>query len=117
MGTPVTRDKKGRVEGTPVLKRSPRFSPQGKPARVTLDIQTYIDLLVQANVTDPTLWPPAMKEGASALARVRQIEAECIAQHGEFDWEKLPESVRDEYDGLCAFLDNLRDAGERIPLK
>lgn len=109
MGAQATRNK--------TRKRSPRFSPQGKPARVTLDISTYIDLLVQANVTDPALWPPAMKEGASALARIREIEAECRAQYGEFDWEKLPESVQDEYDNLCAFLDSLQDTGKRIPLK
>jgi hypothetical protein len=109
MGAQATRNK--------ALKGSLRFSPHGNPTTVTLDISTYIDLLVKANVTDPALWPPAMKGGASALARIREIEAECIARHGEFDWEKLPESVQDEYDSLCAFLDNLRDTGERIPLQ
>lgn len=109
MGVQASRDKKDKAEATSALKLSPRFSPQGKPVKVILDIPTYIDLLVQANVTDPSLWPPAMKEGASALARIRQIEAECIAQHGEFDWEKLPESVQDEYDSLCTFLDSLRE--------
>ena len=77
---------------------------------------TYITLLVQANVTDPAPWPLGMEKGATALKRVREIEANCIARHGEFDWEKLPETTQDEYDSLCALLDQLQDTGERIPL-
>lgn len=55
-----------------------------------------------------------MKNGAKMLTRVRQIEEECIAQHGEFDWEKLPPDIQDEYDILCVKLDELCDTGERI---
>jgi hypothetical protein len=86
-----------------------------KPTAVTLDTVAYITLLVKANITDPALWPPGMQEGAAALARVREIERECITQHGEFDWEQLPEAVQDEYDSRCALLDRLQDTGERIP--
>jgi len=90
---------------------------EGKPTNVTLDIPTYINLLVRTNTTDSAFWPPQMQDGAKALARVRQIEADCIAEHGEFDWEKLLEDVQDEYDSLCARLDELQDTGERTPLR
>lgn len=42
------------------------------------------------------------------------MESDCITHHGEFDWEKLPESEQDEYDGLCLLLDELQDTGARI---
>ena len=101
------------------LRQPPQFSTtdDGKPTEVTLSTVGYITLLIRANVIDLALWPPWMKEGAAALARIRQIEADCIAQHGEFDWEKLSEAVQDEYDGLCALLDRLQDTGERIPFE
>ncbi len=97
--------------------REPMFGvdAEGKPV-VILDRVSYIALLVRGNVTDPSLWPPGTEEGAKALNRIRQIEAECIAQHGEFDWEKLPEGLKDEYDALCALLDQLTDTGERVSL-
>jgi hypothetical protein len=85
---------------------------EGKPTNVTLDIPTYINLLVRTNMTDPAFWPPQMRDGAKALARVRQIEADCIAEHGEFDWEKLAEDVQDEYDSLCCELNEMQDTGE-----
>ncbi|MBM4041567.1 MAG: hypothetical protein FJ290_23960 [Planctomycetes bacterium] len=96
----------------------PQFTTDGdgKATAVRLDAVGYMALLVRANVTDPALWPPGMERGAEALARVRQIEADCIAQHGEFDWEKLPDNVQDEYDGFSALLDSIQDTGERIPL-
>jgi len=101
------------------LPKRPQFEidPAGKPTSVRLETAAYIQLLVGANITDPDLWPPGMEEGAKALARIRQIEAECIAQHGEFDWEKLPPDVQDEYDALCALLDRLQDEGESVVLR
>ena len=87
------------------------------PTAVTLDPVAYVTLLVRANITDPTLWPPGMEEGATALARVREIERDCIAQHGEFDWEELPVSMQDEYDSRCSLLDRLQDTGEGIALR
>jgi len=97
----------------------PQFSTdaESKPKAVILSTVAYITLLVRANMTTPSLWPPGMEEGAIALRRVREIEAECIAKRGEFDWEKLPEAVRDEYDSLCALLDRLQDTGERTGLR
>jgi hypothetical protein len=83
--------------------------PNGKPTAVTLGVKSYVTLLVQANVTNPELWPPGFKEGATALARVREIESGCIAQHGEFDWEKLAPDIQDEYDTLCVLLDTLQE--------
>ena len=104
---------------SPALRPPAQFATDagGKSTAVTLDTTAYIALLVRANVTDPTFWPPGTQEGAAALARIRQIEADCTAQHGEFDWEKLPEAVQDEYDDLYALLDRLQDTGERIPFE
>ncbi len=89
----------------------PRFAKdsEGKSSTVTLDLRSYLILLVKANVTDPQLWPPGLQDGAGALARVRQIEADCKSEHGEFDWEKLSPVVQDEYDSLCCALDSLRE--------
>jgi len=100
------------------LKRRPRFETdaEGKSKAVRLNTPDYIALLVQANQTDPALWPPGAKQGATALARIRKIEVDCIATHGEFDWEKLSEPVQDEYDSLCVLLDRLQDTGERVSL-
>jgi hypothetical protein len=104
---------------SPELKKPPRFATDadGKPTAVTLDAVAYITLLIRANVTDPGLWPPGIEDGAAALERIRQIETDCIAQHGEFDWERLPEAVQDEYDRLCLLLDELQDTGEWMAWK
>jgi hypothetical protein len=92
-------------------KESLQFTldPNGKPTGVTLGVKAYVTLLVQANVTNPELWPPESKDGAAALARVREIESGCIPQHGEFDCEKLTPAVQDEYDTLCILLDTLQE--------
>ena len=73
------------------LKEPPRFETdaEGRSKAVTLDTPAYISLLVQASLTDPSLWPPGAKQGATALARIRKIESDCIAKYGEFDWERL----------------------------
>lgn len=87
---------------------------EGKPTVVALETAAYVKLLVHANVVNPALWPPGMQEGAKALAQVREIERECVAQYGEFDWEKLPEVIQDEYDSLCLLLDELQDMGKWV---
>jgi hypothetical protein len=89
----------------------------GEPTAVTLEPAAYVALLIQANVTDPELWPPGMRQGAAALARVRAIERRCTAKHGEFDWEKLSTRLQDEYDSLCALLDRFQDNGARVPFR
>ena len=98
------------------LGEKPRFGadPEGGTVTATLRVKTYITLLVRANITEPGFWPPGMEQGAEALARVRQIESDCIAKVGEFDWEKLPPDVQDEYDLLCISLDRLGEDGDPV---
>ncbi len=91
----------------------PRFQG-GDKSTVTLAPAAYVTLLVRANETDPAMWPPGMRQGAKALARIRDIERRCIARHGEFDWEKLSARLQDEYDGLCLLLDQMQDTGEWV---
>ncbi len=100
------------------MSNRPQFETDsaGKPTAVRLETAVYIQLLVQANITDPALWPPGMENGAKALARIREIEQDCIRRYGEFDWEMLPPELQDEYDALCALLDTLQDTGERFNL-
>ena len=50
-------------------------------------------------------------------SRIRQIESDCIAKYGEFDWERLSEEAQDEYDSLCILLDELQDTEEPITLE
>lgn len=76
-----------------------------------MDMAAYVTLLIKANAIDLALWPSGMEKGAEALARIRQIESDCTANHGEFDWEKLPEETQDEYDRLCLLLDELQETG------
>ncbi len=85
---------------------------QGKATTAIVEVKAYIKLLVRANVIDAALWPPGYQEGATALRRVRQIEAECAAQQGRFDWEKLPPVLQDEYDLLAVQLDRLQAGNE-----
>ncbi len=100
------------------LAVAPHFTTdrKGRATGVRLDTPAYVSLLVNASVTDPALWPPQMREGARALARIRRIEAHCVRRHGEFDWERLSPKLQDEYDTLCLLLDRLQDTGESIPL-
>jgi hypothetical protein len=48
------------------------------------------------------------ERAAELLLRIRHIEADCRAQHGEWDWEKLSPAEQDEYDAACIDLDELR---------
>ena len=88
----------------------PRFDldSQGKATAAMLEVRSYIALLVRANVTDSELWPPGFRQGAAALDRVRKIEADSAAEMGQFDWEKLPPDLQDEYDLLTVQLDRLQ---------
>jgi hypothetical protein len=90
---------------------------KGNYSTVTLDTSAYIKLLVKANITDRAFWPSEMEEGADALLRIRQIESDCIAKYGEFDWERLSLEIQDEYDSLCILLDELLDTEEPITLE
>jgi hypothetical protein len=50
-------------------------------------------------------------------SRIRQIESDCIAKYGEFDWERLSLELQDEYDSLCILLDELQDTEELMQMK
>lgn len=76
---------------------------------VEIELCELVELLIAGNVTDPERWPPEARDGAGLLARIRAIEAECIAAQGEFDWDTLDEDTQDEYDGLCVGLDKIRE--------
>ena len=78
---------------------------EAKLTKVTLTPETYIKLLIEANVTIASFWPPGLEEGAIKLARLRHIESEYRPKEVGFDWESLPAEIQDEYDGLCVSLD------------
>jgi hypothetical protein len=95
--------------------RTPRELPNGDgEAELAVSRETYVDLLVLANVTDPRAWPEGMQECAALLKRIRAIEEVCRVAHGEWDWELLEEDTQDEYDDLCSSLNKLRYAGEKV---
>jgi hypothetical protein len=75
----------------------------------------FVGLLVKANVTDPARWPEGLKEGAALLARIREIEAACKKEHGQWDWELISEELQDEYDDTVALLSQLRRALDPEP--
>ena len=102
-----------------VVEQIPQFKVDvtGKPTSVMMEAADYIKLLIRADITDHSLWPPGMEYAADTLERIRQIESDCIKQHGEFDWEKLPEDLQDEYDILCLTLDSLYDTDDYIKLE
>lgn len=86
---------------------------EGKATKVTLTPETYIKLLVKANVTNPSFWPPGLEEGAENLARLRQIESDYRSKEGGFDWESLPAEIQDEYDVLCVSMDSYHGPMEK----
>lgn len=99
------------------LRRPAQGSQPGRPrcytfavSTVEIEVSELVELLVAANVTDPAQWPAVAREGAVMLARIREIERQCIAAQGEFDWEMLDENTQDEYDGLAIRLGKLRDS-------
>ncbi|MEZ5337740.1 MAG: hypothetical protein R3F46_05700 [bacterium] len=95
--------------------RTPRSLPNGNgQEELAVSREDYIDLLVAASVTDPQAWPDGMQQCAALLARIREIEAGCISQHGTWDWEKLDEDSQDEYDELSLTLDRLRNPGKPV---
>lgn len=87
---------------------------QSKQVTAILAMVDYLDLLIRASETDPSYWPEGKKHGATLLQRLREIEGDCIRQHGVFDWEKLPPALQEEYDALRLQLDELRDDGTRV---
>src|SRR4051812_32357316 len=96
-----------------------RFPKEADQTLVLLTQEDYLDLLVRSSVTDPESWPPGKEAGAQLLARIRQIEQDCVKEHGKWDWELLSEDLQDEYDCACIDLNELRcpDTGQRYTLK
>ena len=95
--------------------KPPRNLPNGEgEPELAVSRESYVELLVAANVTDPQAWPEGMQDCAAMLVRIRAIEAACRTAHGEWDWEPLDEDTQDEYDGLCASLNILRYASEKV---
>ncbi|PKB64712.1 MAG: hypothetical protein BZY80_02040 [SAR202 cluster bacterium Io17-Chloro-G2] len=84
----------------------------GKATKVTLTPETYVKLLVEANVTNPLFWPPGLEEGAAKLARLRQIESDNQSKNGGFDWESLPGEIQGEYDALSVSLDSYQEPND-----
>jgi len=101
------------------LKETPHpvsFPREADQPLVLLTQEDYLDLLVGNNVTDPGSWPPGKQDGARLLARIRQIEQECVAEHGRWDWELLSEALQDEYDGACIDLNKVREPEGAAPI-
>jgi hypothetical protein len=92
----------------------PQFNAvtNGKATSVTLAAWDYCQLLICANVTDPTLWPPGYEDAARAFATVRRLEAQCITEHGAWDWETLSAEEQDEYDSALCDLSNAEGGGK-----
>lgn len=80
---------------------------EGRISGVLLEPQAYAQLLLRANVLNPEAWPPEYREAAQLLARIDQIEARCIAAHGEWDFEALEPAQQDAYDSAVASLEAL----------
>jgi hypothetical protein len=89
----------------------PRFTTndKGEAQSVTLKRENYVKLLVDAREVDPACWPPGMEEIAGMVARLQEIEDQCISMHGEFDPEKLVRDIQDEYMDLNLVLDAISE--------
>ena len=77
------------------------------PRRIEIDLDDYLELLIERNVFDAARWPAGMEAGAALLKRIREIEQNCLAEHGEFDFNKLTRRIQDEYDGTIIDLTKL----------
>jgi hypothetical protein len=80
-----------------------------------ISTQELVELLIAANVTDPRRWPAGLERGADHLRRIREIEQDCVKQHGRWDGALLPEELEDEYDDNCALLNQIRRALDPEP--
>lgn len=81
--------------------------PVVAPPRIELDRADYLRLLINASETDPARWPEGCRQGASLLARIREIEQDCVREHGRWHPDLLPPGGEGEYESLCVQLDNL----------
>jgi hypothetical protein len=97
--------------GKETCSTQPHFAinASGQAQAVTLNPHNYVKLLVDARETDPACWPPGMEEVAGMVARVQEIEDQCVAKHGDFAPEKLARKVQDEYMDLHLALDAISE--------
>ncbi len=97
--------------GKEACSTHPHFAinASGQAQAVTLNPHNYVKLLVDARETDPACWPPGMEEVAGMVARVQEIEDQCVARHGDFAPEKLARKVQDEYMDLHLALDAISE--------
>jgi len=79
------------------------------PRRITVDLDKYLDLLIEKDVFDPEQWPEGMQAGAGLLQRIREIERDCIAKHGEFHCDHMEPALEDEYASAILDLNRLID--------
>jgi hypothetical protein len=86
------------------------------PRKITLDLDKYLELLIEKDVFDPQLWPEGMRQGADLLRRIREIERQCIAEHGAFDFDEFPPRLQDEYDNARIDLDELIEPPDETPV-
>ena len=92
------------------------MSVSAPPTTISVPLDEYFELLVEAGITDPARWPSGYEQGAALLARIREIEDACIAAHGGFDFDKLSRKEQDEYDHACIDLDELIDPDDDDPV-
>jgi hypothetical protein len=74
--------------------RKPEFPPRFKSNEsetpsVEISQFEYMEFLVNGGVTEPKRWPSGKEKGATLLARIREIEQDCIREHGKWDWELI----------------------------
>ena len=87
------------------------------PRRIEIDLDAYLELLIDNDIFDPGRWPAGMQEGASLLRRIREIEQACIAEHGAFDFDALPRTSQDEYDATLIRLNKLIEPDGYLPAR
>lgn len=78
-----------------------------EPPVIQVNLQRYLRMLVKASNTDPADWPDGYERGAALLARIREIERDCVAEHGKWDIDALGEELENEYEDSIAHLEDL----------
>jgi len=81
--------------------------PPAAPATLLVDRAGYLRLLVKASRSDPADWPAGYEQGAALVTRIREIELNCVAQHGKWEIDLLGEALETEYESCIAQLEDL----------
>jgi hypothetical protein len=77
------------------------------PEKIEVDRVQHLRLLVKTNKFDPADWPPGYERGAELLREIRQIEQDCLQEHGRWHPDLLPDGGEDHYEELIFELDDL----------